>query len=213
MAGNTYIVGNIYDFVRLLQGFNAKPGGKGMDAVYNCYVVPKKFANYDEQSREEGGVIYFDWEWYGLDAPVEDNYEVNKPTTLDGYSPKNNKMKVFPFVALEVNNNNGVSNILQYELFDDNNCDFIIKGVPVVGCSIKLVPKNYKRKQGEINDILNEEEGIIAGKLPTLNWSENNYLMWISQQAVNLNQGLQSAGLQFVGGVVASAVGLPTVRS
>ena len=83
--------------------------------------------------------------------------------------------------------------------------------MPSVGGSIKLIPQDYKGLGSE-SGLLNEEEGIIAGKFPCLNWSENNYLMWLSQQAVNLSQGLQSAGLQVIGGVIASLVGTPRCR-
>ena len=205
MAGGAYITDNIEDFIFLLRVFNNKEGGHGMEAIYNCYMVPKQFTNFDDETEKE---VPADFRMHDLNQPIEDTYTVTKPILLDGYSPKNNKLKTYPFVALEINNNNGVSNVLKYEDFisQDNLAHFKIKGVPTVGGSIKLIPIDYKAQYVD-----NEEEGIMAGKFPTLNWTENNYLMWLSQQAVNLQQGLQSAGLQIVGGTVASIVGLPEI--
>ena len=36
----------------------------------------------------------------------------------------------------------------------------------------------------------NEEEGIMAGKFPTLSWSEDLYTNWLTQNGVNLSVGI-----------------------
>lgn len=98
-----------------------------------------------------------------------------------------------------ISNNNGSSNILHYERFGTN-CEFTIKGVPTVGGSIKLIPTNYD------NGLNPEEEGIMAGKCPTLNWSEDSYTNWLTQNSVNIGLGIASSGITALGGV-ASIVG------
>ena len=69
---------------------------------------------------------------HGQNTPLTEIFNVSKPATLNGYTPKNNKLKTFPFCFLNMANNNGTTNTLQYELFqgNDNNCSFQVKGVP-----------------------------------------------------------------------------------
>ena len=122
---------------------------------------------------------------------------ISKPTSIDGYTPKNKKLLTFPYCYLNVSNNNGVTNSYLYELFKDNQAIFNIKGVPSVGGSIKCVPYQYKCG-GENN---NEDEGIMAGKYPTLSWSEDAYTNWLTQNAVNLGLGLASNVISIVSGV------------
>ena len=54
------------------------------------------------------------------------------------------------------------------------------------GCSIKISPKNYKNHgSGGF-----EEEGIVAGKFPTMSWSRDAYGNWLSQNAINVGLGV-----------------------
>lgn len=112
------------------------------------------------------------------------------------------KLLTFPYCYLVEDNNNGTSNILHYELFNDisddpGKCYFTIKGVPVVGGSIKCVPMNYKNADERVI----ENEGIMCGKFPTLSWSQDEYTNWLTQNAVNIGVGITSNVLQIAGGI------------
>ena len=183
MAGGAYICNDIQTVVNILQLYANR--GKS-DAVYNLYIVPSYFVNNTSGSTQ----------YSGQNSPMYDTKILSKPTTIDGYSPKNNKLLTFPYSYLLVSNNNGSSNILHYERFTgvDNDCKFQIKGVPTVGASIKLFPINY-----DISN--NEEEGIIAGKFPTLNWANDEYINWLTQNSVNISIGIAETGLEIIGGL------------
>lgn len=133
-------------------------------------------------------------------APLE--YNVSKPTTLDGYTPKNKKLFTSPYNILILDNNNGVSNVLNYEYFSGEQASFEIIGVPTQGCSIKCSPKNYKNVSGAV-----ESEGIIAGKLPTLGWVSDPYTNWLSQNAVNIGNGIISTSINFLGNLLEGNLG------
>lgn len=187
MAGGAYYTDNITVFVNILEAF-ANAGRS--DAIYNCYVIPKLLINYPT------GTITNN-QYPGQSIPVDDYKIINKPSTLDTYQPINNKLKTFPYMYLLVSNNNGSSNVYHYERFHEQeylgHCDFEIKGVPVVGGSVKLVPMDYDSGYGE-------ENGLIGGKFPTLNWSDDEYTNWLTQNSVNLGLGVVSAGLNIIGG-------------
>lgn len=129
------------------------------------------------------------------------DYSVSKPSTIDGYTPKNKKLLTAPYNVLVLDNNNGVSNILFYEMFSDSNATFKITGVPTQGCSIKCIPSNYKGAS------MNEQEGIIGGKLPTLGWVSDPYTNWLSQNAINLGVGIVSDVFSFVSGLAMASTG------
>jgi hypothetical protein len=188
MAGGAYYTDNIEVFVNILQSFAT--AGRS-DAIYNCYMIPKLLINYPI------GTITNN-QYPGQSIPVTDYKVITKPTTLDSYSPVNNKLKTFPYMYLVVSNNNGSSNIFHYERFHEQeylgHCDFEIKGVPTVGGSVKINPLDY-------DNGYKEENGLIGGKFPTLNWSEDSYTNWLTQNSVNLSLGVISSGLTILGGI------------
>ena len=190
-AGGAYVCENITQLVNLIQSYGE---GKA-DAIIQVYLVPKCFVENDESGRYEGQA-----------TPLYLQKVINKPDNINGYVPKNKKLLTFPYCYLNVSNNNGTTNSYAYELFNkddaitDNQVSFNIKGVPVVGGSIKCCP--YQYKCGQENN--NEDEGIMAGKYPTLSWSEDSYTNWLTQNAVNLSLGLASNLVSIVGGIASA---------
>lgn len=138
----------------------------------------------------------------GQSTPAYLSKNVTKPTTLNGYTPKNKKLLTFPYCYVNLSNNNGTSNSYAYELFNsddsipNNQVMFNFKGVPSIGASIKATPYNYK-----LIDEDNEDEGISGGKYPTLGWSQDAFTNWLTQNAVNIGLGLASNLLSIVGGI------------
>lgn len=136
---------------------------------------------------------------------ITKNHEI-----LGNYSPKNRKLFTYPFNYLLVSNNNGGSAIYNYEHFEHtplteednvNVCDFKLYGAISPGCSIKLVPENYK---GVISNV---EESINAGKFPICNWSNDAFTNWMTQNAVNVPVSILSSGAQIVGGLALMGTG------
>lgn len=181
MAGGAYICSNITEVVNILKSFSS--AGKS-DAVYNLYMIPETMITNTSESLQ----------YSGQNGINELSKSINKVTSINGYTPINKKLLTYPYNYLVISNNNGSSNILQYERFNGNSCNFKIKGVPTVGGSIKIIPTNYDTNN-------NEEEGLIAGKLPTLNWSDDEYTNWLTQNSVNIGLGIASSGLTIVGGL------------
>lgn len=188
MAGGAYVCSTIGDVVNILQGFATR--GKS-DAVYNLYMIPASMITNTNENLQ----------YSGQNSPNTDTKTITKVNTINGYTPINKKLLTFPFNYMLISNNNGSSNILHYERFSGNTCNFTIKGVPTVGGSIKIIPTNYD------NNLNSEEEGLIAGKLPTLNWSDDEYTNWLTQNSVNIGLGIASSGLTIAGGIGMMATG------
>ena len=190
--GGAYICTSAAQVVNIISALNQ--AGKG-DAVTNVYIVPSKVVNNTSGSLQYSGQA----------DPVTYDITVDKQATLNGYTPRNNKLLTYPYNYLLIDNNNGTSNILQYENFSGSNCEFEVAGVPTVGGSIKCVPKNYK---GETRF---QQEGIMCGKFPTCGWVNDMYTNWLTQNAVNIGLGIATSGLELIGGVGMMATGAGSV--
>lgn len=171
------------------------------EAIVSVYIVPRKICELDDLE----GLRRL----ANSDFPVTYDYEIEKPTTINGYKPHNNKLFTYPYQYLILSNNGGSSNILQFEHFknldengnETNKCVFEIQGVAVIGGSIKSIPKNYK------NIVRNHEEGIIAGKFPVLSWASDYYTNWLTQNSVNIAVSTAGSIASVVGGVAMLATG------
>ena len=123
------------------------------------------------------------------------------------FTPKNNKLFTYPYSFMRVSNNLGSYNDYKIEDFNSINVDgnttdeiiFNAIGVPCQGYSGKLRPKHY---QGLL---YNEDESLTLGKYPTLSWTSDAFINWLTQNGVNLAvNGVLSAGgsaLAIAGGV------------
>ena len=117
-------------------------------------------------------------------------------------SVKNNKLYCYPYNFLRVTNNSGSFNDYMIEDFGADalgDYGFTCYGVPCLGYSSKLVPKNYK------GVVRNQDEAVSLGKYPTLSWATDAYTNWISQNAINL-------GTNIVAGSATSATAFATKK-
>lgn len=195
MSGGFYAFDNITSLQSMINLYNQDPDIT-LDAIKNVYIVPKYLLNMNSYNAK----------WDGSATPVYVSATVNKPTTVDTYVPKNNKVLCYPYTYLLETNNNGSSNIFKYELFSSKP-QFSIGGCATVGCSIASIPINYNGG--------NEVNTLIAGKFPTCSWSADAYINWLTQNSVNVLgteinpvvAGYAKTGLQTLGGLGMLATG------
>ena len=136
-------------------------------------------------------------------TPVTYNTTINKQTTLDTYVPKNNKLKVYPYNYLLVSNNSGSSCIYRYEEFSTTNCQFTVEECLTPGCSIRMVPLNYK------NMSRFDDYGLNLGKFPICSYNVDMYTNWLTQNSINI-QGLGKVtgdDLNLVSSALGSTIG------
>lgn len=134
---------------------------------------------------------------------IEQQKIVSMQTTLNGYSPHNNKLKCYPYNFIEVDNNNGGSVIYHYEKFVNNLPSFQVSGAITPGCSIMCYPLNYNL----ISDdhiltpgmLYSYNDGIPAGKYPVGSWKTDVYTNWLTQTGVNRRIGQISSSISAIG--------------
>lgn len=193
-AGGAFVSDNMLNIISLIREYDIS-NKLSSDAIVNFYMIPKKIVVDSNPN-----TLLFE----GMANPTTYEIETDKQTSLQGYTPKNNKLLCYPYNYLLLSNNAGSSNILRYELFSSGKCTFEVEGVPTVGGSIKCVPMNYKGLQRI------QEEGIMCGKFPTLSWSQDAYTNWLTVNAVNNTVGFVTDGLKVIGGIAGAVASSPT---
>ena len=200
--------------VAKLNEFIAKYPSEGKAEAITCmFLAPNKITG----SQDDNVVVKTNLTdtYYINNTVLEEGSSINKTIdistkTLDGYTPRNKKLLTFPYRYLLVSNNCGTDVIYNYEDFYTNEDygknaiepEFEIKGCLTVGCSIRMIPKNYKGIKH------NEIEGINLGKFPSLNWNTDVYTNWLTQNALNVGLSVASGVGQIVaGGAIAAATG------
>ena len=168
------------------------------DAITGIFMLPKELAPLDPDSIER--IVE------ESDEPIRyDIHQTKYNSTIDGYTPKNNKLKTFPYCYMLVSNNQGGNALYKYEDFSTADCHFKVVGALAPGGSIKLVPIDFK------GIFENYEESLNLGKFPICNWATDMYTNWLTQNSVNIATNLAGAGLQIVSGIGALSTGAGAV--
>ena len=164
-----------------------------VDTITGIFMAPKVLAPLKE------GVTFR--EVATSNAPISYTISKSKNTGIGGYSPRNNKLKCYPYNYLVVSNNNGSNAIYHYEKFSGSNCGFTVKGALTPGCSIRLTPNNYNGVAS------NDEESINLGKFPICNFTCDMYTNWLTQNSINIaGHSVSSDDLAMISSGVSSAL-------
>lgn len=162
------------------------------DAITGLFLAPSYLCP------EIGGVIT------DTTAPATFDINIDKMTTLNGYTPTNKKLLTFPYSYIMVSNAQGSNAIYKQEVWDTNGNNKMVfrnYGALTPGCSIKGVPINYNGTE------VNIDEGINLGKFPTLNWATDQYTNWLTQNAVNIAVNTAGSLVSIAGGVALASTG------
>lgn len=162
----------------------------------------------------------------GVSAPV--NKEVTIPKkqsgSIDGYTPKNNKLYTYPYNFLVVSNLQGNAAEYAYEFFYNpangsqaTNCKFYLTGDYCPNPTFWLYPQQYKNKRTEplYQNWAAYEDGISMGGWGQLPWTSDSYKAWLAQNGSSLMvNALSSAASPLMGGTVgASSAGVTIISS
>ena len=167
-----------------------------IDSIKNVFIVPDaviqaSYLDYHYAYAATSETNMFEWYTmrYSLD-PVTFNHTFAKKTGFTGFTPKNNKCFCWPYNYLLVTNNSGATNVYKYEDFSSTNCVFENQISFSIGCSARIVPKDYK------GATKNYDESLALGKYPTCAWTSDSYTNWLTQNGVNIGAGIAAtAGL------------------
>ena len=134
---------------------------------------------------------------------------ITSPSSIDSYTPKNNKLFVWPYNYFYVSNNVGTDIDFKYEDFVNKTASFKIVGSLTPGCSIRCVPLNYKQLS-DSSSLNSFNSSITGAKYPVCSWQSDAYTNWLTQNGVNIalsTIGGAGAGALAVLGIMSGGVG------
>lgn len=166
-------------------------------------------AQLENQSTTVGGWIHDELASTGREFTLN-----STPTTLNGYSPRNAKLRQYPYVYLGFTPTSGDQAIFRYEDFTSGTPSFKLVSEVNPNPSPLFIPKNYKGTSG-----LNYSEAVKLSGYPSISWVSDYFSSWIAQNTdlVRFNQerteaeyqlGVGSKAINYMGNAISSAVGL-----
>lgn len=178
VANSPEAITEIYDFA-----------GLG-DSIVNVYMLPKSLipsyhrititATRGSETKSFTGSV----------VPASSTGVINlgttnftRPSSLNGFTPKNGKMFTYPFCYFNISNNAGTSLPYHYEDFS-NGVSFKTEGTFGASGNIKTIPLNYKNVSSNDNAI---DFSITGAKYPICSWRSDAYTNWLTQNAVNMD--------------------------
>ena len=194
--------------------------GKG-DSVTSVFLVPTSltgtitFSHYSVETPAGSGTYT---EFDAAPIPTSNTYvtlatssSITSPNTLNGYTPKNNKLYCHPYNYFYITNNVGSDAEFHYEDFINNTASFKTVGTITPGCSIKCFPLNYKKLSDTASSMYSYNYGISGPKYPVCSWSSDVYTNWLTQNGVNIagiTLNATQAGYLFSGAQLGVGIGL-----
>lgn len=166
-----------------------------LDSVVGLFMLPDKLTGYNSVSSwdylwSDGTLAQGKFKKLPISGQTAYNNAIEMATlsitrnaTLNGYTPKNNKLLTGQFNYILMSNNSGGEFTYNYEDFSVNAFNFKVIGSITPGGSIKIFPLNYRG----ITDAL--EYGFSSGKYPIGSFTGDMYTNWLTQNSVNFSIG------------------------
>lgn len=191
------------------------------DAIQNVYILPRDLiGDVSAVTLSTMGSAPQPYSSKGVYMPNDSTGVTNlgtfsheRPTSIRGYVPKNNKLFVYPYNYINVSNNAGTTIPYHYEDFAGN-VSFKVEGVLTPSGSIKATPVSYKYITGNENAY---DYGISGAKYPICAWTTDSYTNWLTQNSINMehqwNQSIYAGGWEAVKNTAAAtlATGNPLI--
>lgn len=201
---------NLVNLGLFLLHTNANSHSSDIDSIFFIPASLITVADLEENTGTVGGESYTFYTMKNSFQIESFEQEIDKPYSYTDYQPKNNKCLCYPYNYLLVSNNIGNQNIFKYENFSTDKAKFKVEMTISVGCSGRLVPEYYKNMETD------DDESLPLPKYPTIEWSTDSYINWLTQNAVNVPTQLlnlfgsttstvQNGGLSTVQGVTSIA--------
>lgn len=137
------------------------------DAVVSMWAVPSFLISYNGVTELNDALIN--------NSPTSLN--INRPTSLNGYVPKNNKLFTYPYCSCNIGTYTGSNVLLRYEFFTGTP-SLAYKGSPMPNGRIILYPKAY----AGVPD--NYDYAVEIGDYPQGSWTQDVYSNWLATQSV-----------------------------
>jgi hypothetical protein len=185
-SGLWYYIGNMNKVLEMIRTIDNAGYGGDIKAVYSIPTV--SILGWDpDYSIDELDDRYQVWGFWVNNQFYSDGREFTLtgiPTTLNGYTPRNQKLRQYPFQYLGFTPTNGTNKIFKYEDFENGIPSFKLVSEINPNPNVYFVPKNFKGVSG-----VNVSESAVVSGYPSISWKSDYFSNWLAQNSdiVNLN--------------------------
>lgn len=103
---------------------------------------------------------------------------ISTPTSLDGYTPRNQKLRTYPYLYLGFNPQNGSQKVYRYEDFANGSPSFKIMSEINPNPTVQFIPQNYR---GQSGDSLSDNASMNG--YPTISYKNDVFNTWLAQNS------------------------------
>lgn len=114
------------------------------------------------------------------------------PTSLDGYTPRNQKLRQYPYLYVGFNPANGTSKVFRYEDFTSGTPSFKLCSEINPNPSVYFVPQNYR---GQTGDSLSDS--VALNGYPTISYKTDFFNSWLAQNSATLQIARERENLTY----------------
>ena len=160
-----------------------------LDYIQSVFMIPKTLLYFNNTTQIN--IITVGGHAYSYVKPSDGSYRfiddvtISINTTINGYTPKNKKLFTREYNNILVSNQAGTDVVMAYEDFTSHTPKFTAVGAISPGCSVKLVPLNYKLIADSATSKRCYDFGIVGPKYPVCSWVGDTYTNWLTQNSVN----------------------------
>mgnify|MGYP003289501681 CR=1 FL=1 len=185
-SGLWYYIGNMNKVLEMIKTIDTAGYGGDIKAVYSIPTV--SILGWDpDYSIDELDDRYQVWGFWVNNQFYSDGREFTLtgiPNSLNGYTPRNQKLRQYPFQYLGFTPTNGTNKIFKYEDFENGIPSFKLVSEINPNPNVYFVPKNFKGVSG-----VNVSESAVVSGYPSISWKSDYFSNWLAQNSdiVNLN--------------------------
>lgn len=177
------------------------------DYIVACFSVPRlavsNFMTSDNQISGFNEPIYIlqNGKTYNQNPTMKTL--VSTPSNLDGYTPRNQKLRTYPYIYVGFNPSNGSSKIYRYEDFENGTPEFKIISEVNPNPSVYFIPQNYRGATGDSIQDISSLNGY-----PTLSSRNDYYNSWLAQNSEIISLQMQQEQYNYEVGQVQTGMNM-----
>ena len=185
-SGLWYYIGNMNKVLEMIRTIDNAGYGGDIKAVYSIPTV--SILGWDpDYTIDELDDRYQVWGFWVNNQFYSDGREFSLtgiPNSLNGYTPRNQKLRQYPFQYLGFTPTNGTNKVFKYEDFENGVPQFKLVSEINPNPNVYFVPKNFKGVSG-----VNVSESAVVSGYPSISWKSDYFSNWLAQNSdiVNLN--------------------------
>lgn len=203
ILGLFYACSNYSNVIELIEDYASEVYSRiSVEDINNIYLIPSAFIPITIGDDETIDLTFALSQAGGFHFPETLEESINKPTTIDGYTPINKKLLTREYNYLVVSNEVGATEDLAYEHFKTTKCNFFLSCVPTATGNAILTPQSYGNIGGaEPFNYDYSIYGIPLGKFPMVSINFDYYRIWLQNNSFNITTGAITSGIESLIGV------------